>query len=479
MPKPRKKIYNGYTVLRMSLRIVICLILETSFVYSQPLPTTQSKTSSEAFDLAKSYYEKEQYKEALSGFEALLQMDPENANLNFLAGHCIWMVSDHPMEAQPLLEKAVKSTSSDYSNTLKERKAPLRSFQILGDLYYDDYRFDDAANLYKLYKNYLDVKKEKAEVDQLSRKIDACSFAKVLLNSPLKVTLTEIPFTNVISYMDFGAYLCEKGNCLYFSRRRQGISEPNGNSDIFYMYNTDGIWSRPVRMPFINSDADDNICWVSADGNRILFSSDRGGNFDLYLTERTGKSQWKEPEPLGMTINDKSSELAGWMSEDGKWIVFSSDRKGGMGGWDLYSSTKGEQGLWSSPQNLGIKVNTPGDEETPFFDPETKRLYFSTNGRDGIGGYDVYYSIQQTGNTWSDPKNAGYPVNTTGDDVFYRKSTSGRPDHLVSRSRKDKSVFSISAMNDSDTAPKPNERKDKESNQEKPRLKLVPKTLKY
>ncbi|MCX6271728.1 MAG: hypothetical protein NTU44_11005, partial [Bacteroidetes bacterium] len=461
------------------LLTAILYLFGVQLLLSQPLPIVQEKNTREGFDVAKSYYDLKQFTDALPAFQKMLSEDPENSNLNFIVGDCMLNVEGYEKDAFPYLEKATKNIIVDYNNLPGQRRAPVFAFEKLGDIYYNDYRFDDALTNYRIFKTYLDPKKDKEIFDGVNKKIGMCIIAKRLVENPLKLTLTEIPFVNVVSFADFSGRLTEDGNIIYFSRKRIGANGASGSNDIYYMRKIEGKWSRPVRMPFINSDADDNFCWVSRDGNQILLASNRDGKFQLYLTERKGKSQWTLPEALNNNINGKGESSFGYISADGKILYFVSDRKGGLGGKDIYRAIRPFGGDWGPAENLGAKVNTPNDEDTPFITDDGKTLYFSSKGWEGMGGFDVFYVTQTATFNWSDPVNAGYPVNTVGDDLCFNRSQQGKPDYFLSRSKAGKNEFAISVLNESETVANLTEVKAKEATKEKPRLKLVPKTLKY
>lgn len=105
------------------------------------------------------------------------------------------------------------------------------------------------------------------------------------------------------------------------------------------------------------------------------------------------------------------------LSEDGKWLFFASDMPGGMGGTDLYVAAIAEDGTMSTPQNLGEKINSAGNEMFPYFSNGT--LYFSSDGHYGWGDLDVYESKFSGGLNFSEPKNLGAPINSNKDDFSY------------------------------------------------------------
>lgn len=131
-----------------------------------------------------------------------------------------------------------------------------------------------------------------------------------------------------------------------------------------------------------------------------------------FRTSVDGK--WSKPESF--ILNSKEYSVGHpALSSDGKTMYFASDMPGGFGGSDIYKITKSENGTWSKAENLGKKINTEGNEMFPFYEETSKTLYFSSNGRFGLGGLDIFYS-SINGTEYSSPTNAGNPLNTQYDD---------------------------------------------------------------
>ena len=126
-----------------------------------------------------------------------------------------------------------------------------------------------------------------------------------------------------------------------------------------------------------------------------------------------------EPTKLSKAINFDYYQSHAYISKDGKFILFTSESEGGMGGIDIYKATKGNNGDWSSPENLGGIINTIYNEDAPYLSDNGKTLYFSSKGHPGYGGYDIYKSNLQENGEWSVPENLGLPINSPGDDVFF------------------------------------------------------------
>lgn len=135
----------------------------------------------------------------------------------------------------------------------------------------------------------------------------------------------------------------------------------------------------------------------------------------LYYTERTGDS-WSEPQALTITQEEVNYSHP-FLTPDGKTLYFSSDMPQGLGGYDIYRSTRQMDGTWSFPENLGSAINTEGNEVTPFMDADT--LYFSSDFHVGMGGADIFRT-ERMGDNWGPLQNLRAPVNSGADDFGYR-----------------------------------------------------------
>ena len=126
-----------------------------------------------------------------------------------------------------------------------------------------------------------------------------------------------------------------------------------------------------------------------------------------------------QPEKFGPEINSEYQEPSACLNAAGNVMYFSSNRPGGFGGKDLYRVIRFGNGDWSQPLNLGPTVNTPEDEDAPFFHANERTLYFSSRGHQNIGGYDIFKSEILDNGTWTTPENMKYPINTVDDDIYF------------------------------------------------------------
>lgn len=130
--------------------------------------------------------------------------------------------------------------------------------------------------------------------------------------------------------------------------------------------------------------------------------------------------------PHKLNINTKYVECSPSLSPDGNTLYFISNRPGGFGGKDVWSSERLSSGNWSEPVDLGSKINTAEDEESPFLMADGATLYFSSKGHNSMGGYDVFTTTLNDEGFWSIPENLGAPVNSTSDDYYFITDSRGK-----------------------------------------------------
>ncbi len=93
-------------------------------------------------------------------------------------------------------------------------------------------------------------------------------------------------------------------------------------------------------------------------------------------------------------------------------MYFASNRPNGFGGSDIYVCYRDAKGKWGKPINMGENINTIGDETAPYIHADNQTMYFTSNGLPGYGGSDLFVIRKGPMNSWSIPKNLGYPINT-------------------------------------------------------------------
>jgi hypothetical protein len=166
----------------------------------------------------------------------------------------------------------------------------------------------------------------------------------------------------------------------------------------------------------------EGVLYVNADNTLMYIYAGWSGEGDIFESEYL-KGQWEKPSPLKNGINSSSRETSFSITSDGNEIYFTSDRKkGNLGGRDIYFSKRIKKERWTKPFNIGPAVNTEKNEESVWISVTGDTIWFSSNGHNGMGGYDIYMSIKNDVGNWQAPMNMGMPVNSQLDDLFYRPS---------------------------------------------------------
>ena len=191
--------------------------------------------------------------------------------------------------------------------------------------------------------------------------------------------------------------------------------------DLYASRQVDGVWiPREALGSPVKTGYNEGAQCISPDGKYLLYTmcdADFGmGSCDLYWAKRMGE-RWSRPRNFGAPVNTGSWESQPTMAADGMTIYFASSRSGGFGGMDIWKTTMTAEGEFSIPENLGPAINTPGDDAAPFIHSDGRTLYFASNGRTGMGGYDLYYATLQPDGSWSEPQNMGYPINSPADEI--------------------------------------------------------------
>ncbi len=218
----------------------------------------------------------------------------------------------------------------------------------------------------------------------------------------------------------------------YFTRRVNNMDE-----DLFRATLDDSCtgWKTVAPLDYpINTIEHEAGQFISADGHYLFFGrSDvrsengwaNGGN-DLFMSYRIrNDTDWTQPMPFGATINTPYYEGMPSLSPDNRELFFVSDRPGGFGGLDIWIS-RFEEGAWQPPVNAGPGVNTAGNEAAPYIDADNRTLYFSSDGRPGMGGYDLFVSRKLNDTLWGDARNLGFPINTTCNELSACVSKNGK-----------------------------------------------------
>jgi hypothetical protein len=359
---------------------------------------------------AAEHFKKKNYFAAIKIYDRLIRENPTDPEYLHKAAICYLNTNIDKTKAISYLEKAIKLPKVD----------PEAHFD-LGKAYQYAYRFDDAIKSYKIFIQNSQKDKEKAE-----RQIETCYNAKQLIRFPLNVTFTNLGPSINSEYPDYYPFIAPDESYLLFTTRRKGapaVLEFDGyySSDIYMAINNNGTFETAKGLgPAVNSSYDEQVVGLSADGKYLFVYLDHIKDFgDIWLSEKKQGIGFKKPVKLEKNVNSPHLETSGTISPDGNTMIFASDRPGGQGGRDLYISRKLPNGDWGLAQTLGAVVNTPYNEDFPNFLADGVTIYFASQGHNSMGGYDIFYTVwDPVENTYSDPVNIGYPLNTPEDNFM-------------------------------------------------------------
>lgn len=369
------------------------------------------------------------YKEAIIHYREANAFNPNNALLNYKLGKC-YLYSNFKLKSIPYLEKALSFNP----------KVHKEIHYLLGKAYHLNMKWARAINELNKYNRSLSLFDSLKYDEKIQKELAECEVGKDQMQNPNRVISGSIknmgPQINS-QYSEYKPVVSADESIMMFTSRRPnttgGKIAPDLNDyfeDIYVSRNENGKWSDAENLGIpINTKNHDANSGLSADGQKLLIYVGYN-NGDLYESELNGKL-WSVPVKMNKNINTIYHESSASYSPDGNSVYFVSDKPGGFGKGDIYVSTKNVIGEWGIAKNLDSVINTPYGEESVFMHPDGKSLYFSSQGHETMGGYDIFKSTLEN-DKWTTPQNIGYPINTAGDDVFFVISASGQHGYYAS-----------------------------------------------
>jgi tetratricopeptide (TPR) repeat protein len=261
-----------------------------------------------------------------------------------------------------------------------------------------------------------------------------CEFALNAIKNPVPFNPVNIgPAINTTDD-EYWPSITADDQTLMFTRQpvSHGVSSSREfpQEDFYVSYYSDNAWQTAVNAgPPLNTRQNEGAQTLSSNGSYMYFTAcDRPGGMgscDIYFSAFSD-GRWSEPYNLRGPVNTSHWESQPSISADGKKLFFSSNRPGGFGGKDLWYSMLDEKNQWTRPVNMGENINTDGDEMSPFIHFDSRTLYFASDGRTGMGGFDIFVTRLNSDSTWSVPQNLGYPINTYNDETGLVIESSGQ-----------------------------------------------------
>ncbi len=397
------------------------LQLLTLIFFSGAASAQSSTELRNIFIQAESYFLYEEYE--LANPLYLMLDSPDNMNIKYKIGTCYLNIPGEKEKAIPYLEQAVKNASYESkTESFTEKKAPLDVYFSLAKAYMINNQLDKALNTFQTFNNLTKSAGAKGEMKNsefIDQEIQACKNAVQYENKPVIFSKKMLGQEFSKGSINENPAVSYDGNSIVYTEQRGMINA------IMYSVRERGVWQTPVDITsIIHAGEDCSTCSLNKDGTEMFLYKDDGHDGNIYSSSLVNGS-WTPIKKLNKNINTKYYESHACISADGKKLYFTSNRDGGFGSLDIFVSEKDASDDWGPAVNLGNIINTPYNEDTPFITQNDSVLYFSSEGHNSMGGYDIFKSTRQ-GTGWSTPVNMGFPINTTDDDKFFQPVNDGR-----------------------------------------------------
>jgi outer membrane protein OmpA-like peptidoglycan-associated protein len=386
---------------------------------------------------ARSYYEKardkKKYKkpERIEFLTKALEIDPDFAEAHLRMGF--------EMEVRLRLdEKPYKPLIQPFTAAIKNcPQIHSDPYYFIGFAYYEMLQNDSAKRYLDLFLNFKD---DNAAKYSKNYKMYVNNSKGMLQTIKGEAKLKKgVPFAPKVvggvssMYDEYLTYISPDGKKCFFTRKapyqdKNQVYQTDKEKESFMISERDANGNfdagKKMEEPFNLTNDNQGGCTISLDNKHLIFAmmKDEGGmqpNVDLYITHADAEGYWGEITKLSPNVNDpKYWDSQPTLAADGKTLIFASDRPGGYGGIDLWMTVKDlKTGIWSVPKNLGPTINTSQSEKTPFIHSDSHTLYFCSNGLNGFGDYDIFYSKADEKGNWGEPVNIGSPINGPTEDV--------------------------------------------------------------
>ncbi len=259
-----------------------------------------------------------------------------------------------------------------------------------------------------------------------------------------EVKITGMAF-NASGDDDLAPFALRGGESIVFTSAR------SGSQRIWRTARTSNGWTAPTEEGDALDEADQiGVATLTPDGTYMIFAAldwdgadadAAQGRTDLYSAELVG-GVWSNVRNLGPEVNSSAWESQPSLSSDGRTLYFASDRAGGRGGVDIYVTQRTASG-WSRPVNIGAPVNTALDELSPSISPDSKSLFFSSNGHGGVGGFDLFVARggNERGTGWGGPENLGTPINSSANEYYFISLPNSKNGYFTSDQAGDLDIY--------------------------------------
>ncbi len=427
--------------MRNIIFFIIALLLVPVISNAQRNYTSSNKKAIKAYEEALTAFDRMDYGSAVILMEKALKSDDEFVEAHLVLAE-IYLENGDNKKAINSYKKSIEINPNFFPGL----------YYSLGLLEMTENEFIEAKDHFEKYLGFKNLKP--ALMSMAKKKIKTCEFANEAINNPVPFNPLNLGDSINSEFDEYWPSLTADEKTLIFTRlipidnevgikmignRNPIIDLKSVQEDFFISEKENNVWlgAQNIGEP-LNTIGNEGAQTVSVDGRTMYFTAcnreDGKGRCDIYKCKNEN-GEWSVPENIGSPVNSKYWEAQPSISPDGKILFFVSNREGGLGGKDIWISTQNKAGEWSKPINPGKNINSSGDEQSPFIHPDNQTLYFSSNGRIGMGSSDLFKVTRNEG-TWNEAINLGYPINTTFDEVG-----------LIVSAKGDRALFSSDRLN--------------------------------
>jgi len=272
---------------------------------------------------------------------------------------------------------------------------------------------------------FLDHRGENSFLNDAEKEKQTLRFIKEQLSRPDTVLYSIQKINSPLVNKGYFAPAISSGKIIFTSTEKDSVAagmNPFRNRLFAAVNNNGNIQDmQPVFIEGLDLTMNQGAASLSTDGNYLYFTqwkNENGQTFSsIYYSVKTSAG-WGKPRQLNSVNQAGSSSKQPFISADGKYLFFASDRKGGLGGFDIWYALINDDGTAGNAVNAGKQINTTGNEQSPFYHTATNTLVFSSDRLPGMGGFDLFLS-KKTEDGWKIPENMGYPVNSSRDDLYF------------------------------------------------------------
>ncbi len=375
-------------------------------------------------DRGKTLYNEGKVRDALIQFRQACVKDPYNWRGAYWVSQCQYQMNNYGL-ALKYAKEAMALSKHEIDNEL---------YELLGRSYHRLGYVDSALIHYNSVRSK--ISEGKAKEWQLDLHMKQCEFAKAQIAIGSKNQKVRLSSVNS-GYDEYCPIFSNEGKTLHFVSRRSDTKGGNMNPDDqeFFEDTYLAVWNEGKEdwdsisneLGRVNSDGFDAINFISKDGLHGLMTINTTAiettnptkGSDIFTIEMSTKNRWSTPKRINnKTINTSFFDGSATMTEDMNTMYFVSDRRGDKTGTDIYVVHKNGK-TWGEASPLPDSINTSGNETTPFISGDGRFLFFSSDGLEGMGGFDIYVT-ENKGDSWSKPINLGIMFNSVNNDTHFQ-----------------------------------------------------------